>query len=233
MKRLILLFGIFPLLVIGQSFSKEKQSFDSLFKKLDNTGKWGLNDRLGTINYITNEKVKSSLKFVEKGVSVSLSFKITEDSLATNKFNSDKLSSYSHETNELNFKGYNWVTDNFSISYHGHTHSHIDALNHLSHNGFYYNQQKSPNELGIENFKNGIITKGILIDLPLLKEKEFIEAGYKITSQDIIDFEKKFNVEIERGDILLIRTGRWKQKEITGEWNFLVKSTGLHYNVMQ
>ena len=96
MKRLILLFGIFPLLVIGQSFSKEKQSFDSLFKKLDNTGKWGLNDRLGTINYITNEKVKSSLKFVEKGVSVSLSFKITEDSLATNKFNSDKLSSYSH-----------------------------------------------------------------------------------------------------------------------------------------
>ena len=233
MKRLILLFGIFPLLVIGQSFSKEKQSFDSLFKKLDNTGKWGLNDRLGTINYITNEKVKSSLKFVEKGVSVSLSFKITEDSLATNKFNSDKLSSYSHETNELNFKGYNWVTDNFSISYHGHTHSHIDALNHLSHNGFYYNQQKNPNELGIENFKNGIITKGILIDLPLLKEKDFIEAGYKITSQDIIDFEKKFNVEIERGDILLIRTGRWKQKDITGEWNFLVKSTGLHYNVMQ
>jgi len=233
MKKLILLLLIVPVVSYGQSLSAEKKSFDNLFKKLDNTGKWGQNDRLGTINYITSEKVKSSLKYIKKGVSVSLSFKITEDSLAPNNFNSDKLSSYSHETNELNFKGYNWVTDNFSISYHGHTHSHIDALNHLSHNGLYYNQLKSPDELGVENLKNGVLTKAILIDLPLLKGKEFVEAGYKISVKDIIEFEKKFNVKIERGDILLIRTGRWKQKEIKGEWNFLLKSTGLHYNVMQ
>lgn len=217
----------------GQFLSKEKQSFDSLFLKLDNSGKWGQNDRLGTINYISNLKIKSSLKLVKEGVTVSLSFKITEDSLAPNKFYSDKLSSYSHETNELNFKGYNWVTDNFSISYHGHTHSHIDALNHLSHSGLYYNGLKSPEELGVENLKNGILTKGILIDLPLLKGKEFVQAGYKISIQDIIEFEKKFNVKIEKGDILLVRTGRWKQKEVNGEWNFLDKSTGLHYNVMQ
>ena len=114
--------------------------------------------------------------------------------LALNNFNSDKLSSYSHETNELNFKGYNWVTDNFSISYHGHTHSHIDALNHLSHNGLYYNQLKSPDELGVENLKNGILTKAILIDLPLLKGKEFVEAGYKISVKDIIEF-KNINPE--------------------------------------
>ena len=43
----------------GQSLSKEKQSFDSLFLKLDNSGKWGQNDRLGTINYISNQKIKS------------------------------------------------------------------------------------------------------------------------------------------------------------------------------
>tara|TARA_A100001011_G_scaffold67080_1_gene68267 strand:- start:947 stop:1906 length:960 start_codon:yes stop_codon:yes gene_type:complete len=233
MKKLIFLLLIVPIVCYGQSLSAEKKSFDNLFKKLDNTGKWGQNDRLGTINYITSEKVKSSLKYIKKGVSISLSFKITEDSLAPNNFNSDKLSSYSHETNELNFKGYNWVTDNFSISYHGHTHSHIDALNHLSHNGLYYNQLKSPDELGVENLKNGVLTKAILIDLPLLKGKEFVEAGYKISVKDIIEFEKKFNVKIERGDILLIRTGRWKQKEIKGEWNFLLKSTGLHYNVMQ
>ena len=233
MRKLIFLLLIVPIVCYGQSLSAEKKSFDNLFKKLDNTGKWGQNDRLGTINYITSEKVKSSLKYIKKGVSVSLSFKITEDSLALNNFNSDKLSSYSHETNELNLKGYNWVTDNFSISYHGHTHSHIDALNHLSHNGLYYNQLKSPDELGVENLKNGVLTKAILIDLPLLKGKEFVEAGYKISVKDIIEFEKKFNVKIERGDILLIRTGRWKQKEIKGEWNFLLKSTGLHFNVMQ
>ena len=233
MKKLIFLLLTVPIISFGQSLSAEKKSFDNLFKKLDNTGKWGQNDRLGTTNYITSEKIKSSLKFVKKGVSVSLSFNISEDSLSPNYFNSDKLSKYSHEINELNFKGYNWVTDNFSISYHGHTHSHIDALNHLSHSGLYYNQLKSPDELGIENLKNGILTKGILIDLPLLKGKEFIEAGYKIVVQDIIEFERKFNVKIERGDILLIRTGRWKQKEIKGEWNFHVKSTGLHYDVMQ
>lgn len=233
MKRLIVYFAILPFIGNGQSLSNQKQSFDSLFLKLDNSGKWGQNDRLGTINYISNQKIKSSLELVKEGVTVSLSFKITEDSLAPNKFYSDKLSSYSHESNKLNFKGYNWVTDNFSISYHGHTHSHIDALNHLSHRGLYYNRLKSPDELGVENLNNGILTKGILIDLPLLKGKEFVEAGYKISIQDIIEFEKKFNVKIEKGDILLVRTGRWKQKEIKGEWNFLKESTGLHYNVMQ
>ena len=159
MKKLHLILLFVPIVAFGQTLSEEKQSFDYLFKKLDNTGKWGQNDRLGTINYITNEKVKSSLKFVKKGISVSLSFNISEDSLTPNNFNSDKLSMYSHEINELNFKGYNWLTDNFSISYHGHTHSHIDALNHLSHNGLYYNQLKSPDELGVENLKNGVLTK--------------------------------------------------------------------------
>ena len=55
----------------------------------------------------------------------------------------------------------------------------------------------------------------------------------KLALKILLNLKKKFNVKIERGDILLIRTGRWKQKEIKGEWNFLLKSTGLHYNVMQ
>ena len=103
----------------------------------------------------------------------------------------------------------------------------------MSHSGLYYNRLKSPDELGIENLKNGVLTKGILIDLPLLKGKEFVEAGYKISIKDIIKFKKKFNVKIEKGDILLVRTGRWKQKEVNGEWNFLDESTGLHYNIIQ
>ena len=62
MKKLILFLLIVPIVSFGQSLSAEKKSFNNLFKKLDNTGKWGQNDRLGTINYITSEKVKSSLK---------------------------------------------------------------------------------------------------------------------------------------------------------------------------
>ena len=45
----------------GQVFSKEKLEFDEIYSKVNNKNKWGANDKLGTINYITNEKVLSAL----------------------------------------------------------------------------------------------------------------------------------------------------------------------------
>ena len=62
--------------------------------------------------------------------------------------------------------------------------------------------------------------------------KEYLQAGTKITTEDILNFEKKYNVKIERGDVVLIRTGRWSEKSIIGDWDSSKLSSGLDYRVL-
>lgn len=216
----------------GQVVSKEKLEFDIIYSQVNNINKWGADDKLGTINYITSQKVLSALKIPSKGTSVSLAFNMVVDSTRINSSTYDHLSNFSYKQNFAEHNGYNWIWDNYEIAYHGFTHSHIDGINHLSKNGEMYNGITDPSILGVDNYKNGIISKGVLIDVPLLHNKEYVEAGYKVTLKDIFDFVNKYNVKIEKGDILLIRTGRWIEKKIKGDWDFPNKSAGIHYNII-
>ena len=63
----------------GQVVSKEKLEFDIIYSQVNNINKWGADDKLGTINYITNQKVLSALKIPSKGTSVSLAFNMVVD----------------------------------------------------------------------------------------------------------------------------------------------------------
>ena len=222
----------------SQNISTEKKEFDNVFNIVSNTGKWGTSDKKGTVNYIDNNKILNALKIPRKGISVSLSFDITNDSTQINHSKFDEFTKYEHQATSSEFRGYNWASDNYSISYHGFTVSHMDGLAHLAQDGKLYNgydaSKISPQgfeELGIEAFNEGIISKGVLIDIPLLYNKDYIEAGTKISIQDIIRFEKKFNVKIEKGDVVLVRTGRWSEKKTKGDWDSSKTSAGLNYNV--
>ena len=100
--------------------------------------------------------------------SVSLSFDITNDSTQINHSKFDEFTKYEHQATSVEFKGYNWASDNYNISYHGFTVSHMDGLAHLAQDGKLYNgydaSKISPQgfeELGIEAFNEGIISKGV------------------------------------------------------------------------
>ena len=226
------LFFLYYNISFTQSVSKEKIEFDLIYSQVDNKNKWGPDDKLGTINYINEKKILSSLKIPNKGITVSLAFNMAEDSSKLNRTSFDNISKFKYDQITAEHNGYNWILDDYHIAYHGFTHSHMDGINHLSNDGQFYNGFSDPRRLGVDNYKNGIISRGILIDVPLLHNKHYAEAGYKVTQKDILDFEKKYNVKIGKGDILLIRTGRWNEKRIKGDWNFPKKSAGIHYNVI-
>ena len=236
MRQLILL------LVITSCYSQDrsilKKEYDKIFEQVSNKGKWGKNDKKGTINYINNKKILSALKIPEKGISVSLSFDISIDSSQINFSKFDDSTKYDHKALPGEYEGYDWYTDQYTISYHGFTISHMDGLAHLGQNGRLYNDYDASNitpqgfdELGIEAFNKGIISKGVLIDIPLLYDKDYLKAGTKITIEDIKRFEKKHNVKIEKGDVVLVRTGRWSEKNKIGDWDSSKLSSGLDYKV--
>jgi len=52
----------------SQNVSPEKKTYDKLFEKVSNKGKWGNKDKKGTVNYIDNNKILNALKLPEKGI---------------------------------------------------------------------------------------------------------------------------------------------------------------------
>ena len=107
-----------------------------------------------------------------------------------------------------------------AISMYSHTGTHIDALNHFGLNGKIWNGfpaqkhlgDRGWNVTGAENIPP-IIARGVLIDVAAARGIEMLGDGYRITRQDLIEALDKQGVDIQEGDVALIRTGRMKVYE--------------------
>jgi kynurenine formamidase len=99
-----------------------------------------------------------------------------------------------------------------------HAGTHIDALCHQAYdmklhgNLLVNNEIETPfgfNKLSIEKIPP-IITRGILLDVAGLKGLDYLPENYEITKQDFencLEFEK---IDVEKGDVVLVRTGYGK-----------------------
>ena len=70
----------------------------------------------------------------------------------------------------------------------------------------------------IHNVKNGIVTRGILIDIPRLKGVPYLEPGTPIYVEDLEAWEKQAGVRVSSGDALFVRTGVWARRAALGPW---------------
>ena len=141
--------------------------------ELSNWGRWGAADEIGTLNLITPAKRREAARLVRDGVSVSLS------SDADTVKAVDNPNPY-----EVTMQGI--ASDRLAINYHGIAHTHLDSLAHINENGVFYNGYKPDAAAvardrhaknSIHNFKGGVFTRGILIDIPRLKGVPYLEPG--------------------------------------------------------
>ena len=68
----------------------------------------------------------------------------------------------------------------------------------------------------IHNLKNGIFTRGILMDIPRLKGVPYLEPETPIYVEDLEAWEAHTGVRAGPGDAVFIRTGRWAAREVLG-----------------
>ncbi len=201
--------------------------FDTLFQMVKNWGRWGPNDELGSANLVTVAKRKQAVALVKDGITVSLAHNAM----------TEKAEDNSNPFEHTMLRGNNM--DRYAVSYHGYAHSHIDALCHIlykdqTYNGYAradVNTDKGCTKLGIDNLKNGIVTRGILIDIPRLRNLPYLEPGTAIYVEDLEAWEKKAGVKISSGDAIVLRTGRWARREKLGPWNVGQRAAGLHASV--
>ena len=120
--------------------------------------------------------------------------------------------------------------DTLSVNYHGLAHTHYDALAHhfysdgSMYNGFKHKENFTLPEGGatknsVINVKNGVFTRGILIDIPRLKGVPYLEPGTSVYIEDIEAWEKQTGIKVGAGDALFIRVGRWARRAKLGAEN--------------
>lgn len=236
---LVALVGLLPVLAAGETRADQadssvppaltKADIDQMMKTLSNWGRWGREDQMGALNLITPEKRKRAAALVTEGVTVSLSHNAVKTEVAGSPPFTQKMVTLPKPL-EVTSCG-----DEYCVAYHGFTQTHMDALCHLFYKGQMYNgfSQKEVTERGagrlsVINFKQGVFTRCVLMDMPRLAGVRFLEGGHAIYPADLDAWERAAGVKVSSGDAVLIRMGRWKRAQLEGDWQILKSSAGLH-----
>jgi kynurenine formamidase len=204
---------------------------DRMMAELSNWGRWGKEDQKGTVNLITAAKRKQGVSLAREATVVSLSH-----AQSTEKFldNDQPLSQVMNSTGE-GAAGSGAGMDTYTMRYHGGYFTHMDALCHMFYNGHAYNglpqnivTNTGASKLDITAFQEGIVTRGILMDIPRLKGVRYLEPGTPIHPEDLDAWEKQAHLKAASGDMLLIRTGRWARRAEKGPWPVVNSTAGLY-----
>ena len=232
--NLLIIISIFLSLSPHSSAQLSQSVVDGWMTELSNWGRWGAEDELGTLNFITPQTRVAAATLVKAGVSVSMAHEtLTEAAL-------DNGSPFEHKMTAVGSSPGPWSGDTIGVSYHGYAHSHLDALCHRFHQGRMYNgfseeqvTEQGCGKLAITNARTGIFGRGVLIDMASFKGVPWLELGTGITAADLDAWEQETGIEIGTGDIVLVRTGRWARREAEGSWNVAAQSAGLHASAAQ
>jgi kynurenine formamidase len=200
----------------SQSTAVTRADYERWKKELSNWGRWGKEDQIGALNLITAAKRRQAAGLVKEGFSVSLARDVDAEKAVDNP--------QPYDRSMLSIG-----SDRFGVAFHGVAHTHLDSLAHIHYDGVFYNGYK-PDEAAVMkrgghernsiiNVKNGIFTRGVLIDLPRLRGVPYLEPDAPIYARDLEAWEKVAGVKVGTGDALFIRTGRWARRAALGPWD--------------
>ena len=195
------------------------------FETLSNWGRWGDDDQLGTLNLVSPAMRIAAAALVRVGTTVSCAWDIggappadqpmgppRRYMLATGQGLGDTHRVASPGREHDRAAG---AAEYIGLVYHGHTVTHIDGLSHIYWDGSMYNGK--PAELVTSTFgathhdvtalRDGVVTRGVLLDVPAVRDVDWLEPGDAVFPADLEAAEQRESVRVAEGDVLLLRTG--------------------------
>jgi kynurenine formamidase len=193
---------------------------------LSNWGRWGAEDELGALNFVTPAVTAAAAATVRSGRTVSCARAL--DTVAA----PDNHAPVTHRMIGTAADG--WGADSFAVTPHGFSTSHIDALCHVFDGGRLYNgfgtdavTAQGANRLGIHHLRAGVVTRGVLLDIPAVRGVDALEPGEPVFPEDLEAAEERAGLLVRTGDALFVRTGRWVWRDAHGPWDFATRAAGL------
>ena len=202
-----------------------------------NWGRWGDDDQKGAVNLVTPEKRAAAARLVRSGRAVSLS-RVFPKTPAPN--NLTPAQHYMMRRARGEFGGA--ATDYYGIAYHGQASTHLDALCHVwDRNGMW--NGRNPDEVitfngaawgSVEHWKDGIITRGVLLDVPKHRGAPFVTMEEPIHGWELEEIAAAERITLEPGDALVVYGGRENWDKCNPSWGSDTEARpGLHASCLK
>jgi kynurenine formamidase len=208
----------------------DMQHLRATAERCKNWGKWGPNDEIGTLNYVTPQAIVAAGKLIRKGKAFSLGLNFDRNGpqrgLWGNRFNPihTMLATGTDAVAGRQDKGGLRYADD-SVSMPLQCGTQWDALGHIFYDDKMWNgydatlvDSGGAQKNGIEKTKDRMVGRGVLLDVARHSGVDFLEDGTAITIDDLEKTAAAQNVEVRRGDFVIVRTGQMGQRLKAGEW---------------
>ena len=198
--------------------------------KYRNWGKWGADDEIGTLNYIKPDMLVKAAGLVKRGAVFSLAIPFDSSGPQINqprRFNPIHrmiLTGPDFTTGAVRRPGGVGFADDMVIMALQ-CGTQWDALSHCFLDDTLYNgydadlvSSEGAKKNGMEKMAHGVVARGVLLDIPRVKNLPWLEPGYAITADDLEAAVRAQNVVVGTGDALLVRTGQMAMCKARGGW---------------
>ena len=208
-----------------------KKAIYEAAEKLKNWQRWGADDRIGTLNFVTSEDIAAAAKLVKKGSAFSLGIPLDRSGPQTGLFGgrwnpihtmlatgTDAAAGRQDNTTRLRY-----ADDAINMPIQCATH--WDSLGHIFLDDKMYNgydarvvDSTGVGMLGIEHTRDKMIGRGVLLDVARFKGVDHLDDGYGISNEELDACAKAQKVEIRRGDFVILRTGQMEKCLKANNW---------------
>jgi len=191
------------------------QSILDAASAVNNWGRWGADDRLGTLNLITDQVVTEAMSSVRSGRRFSLAYPLQPNGLQIGFIPGRENPTRTMIMINQNMAGDDsmFSTSDDAVTMGLQAATHWDGLSHASYNGMLYNgvsaatiTEDGSKELGIERVQH-LTSRGVLLDIARLHGCDVLPMGHPISGDDLRAAEERQGVRVRGGDIVLVRTG--------------------------
>ncbi len=201
---------------------------EAMFHRCSNAGRWGRDDELGTLNYITPARRIAAAALVRTGEVISVGRDLSTKQTKTNAQPVVHMMMFSDASSPS-------CGDYFTIAPHGMTVTHMDALCHFSWKDQLYNGRRRSESLTAAGAKwgsiyaqrQGIFTRGVLLDVAAARGVKWYEPDEYVTVADFEAAEQRQHTRVGSGDAIFVRTGMEQMEAVLGEQDTYPRA-GVH-----
>ncbi|MFF6876894.1 cyclase family protein [Streptomyces sp. NPDC012474] len=191
-------------------------AFHDIAKRVNNWGRWGSDDEIGTLNLITDEVVRRAAATVRTGRRIPLALPLQQDGVQTGMIPGrvNPLHAMVQINQEIFGPGTVACSDDV-VTMGLQAATHWDALPHVSHSGRLYNGRPAHTVTahggagfsGIGTVRH-VVSRGVLLDVARARGTDRLDGGYAVTPEDLDAAEELAGTRVRAGDVVLVRTGQ-------------------------
>lgn len=176
---------------------------------------------LGTLNHVSPAVRLAALATVREGLVIGCSREIAIEPDATDVLTPPVHRVVRTEPQTTAAPIVTTASDEIGVPAHGVTITHLDGLRHFAVDGRGYGgiaavpatAADAPVPGGMHELRDGIVTRGVLLDVAAVRGVAWLEAGEAILPEDLEAAERAAGVRVGAGDALLVRTG-WPRRRV-------------------